>query len=173
MIGQIRSYISYITVDSEETYINRIRNMIDNLDSTNKEILTKELNNKLNEISIMKQYQKPKEEVVEPVYYQPEEVFTKAKSFEEEINDLVNQYLQNQDDTSGGRISSIETTKLEDIVSEKNDKLPSIYTSAYNLIKIYTGNPVLLRKISTTNKRNKVMVKTNGINMPTLPIYDE
>ena len=72
MIGQIRSYISYITVDSEETYINRIRNMIDNLDSTNKEILTKELNNKLNEISIMKQYQKPKEEVVEPVYYQPE-----------------------------------------------------------------------------------------------------
>ena len=86
---------------------------------------------------------------------------------------MVNQYLQNQDDTSGGRISSIQTTKLEDIVSEKNDKLPSIYTSAYNLIKIYTGNPVLLKKISTTNKRNKVMVKTNGINMPTLPIYDE
>lgn len=163
MAGQIRSYISYITVDSEESYIERIRHMIDNLDDTNKEILTGELNKKLNEISIMKQFQKPREVVEEPVYatYQPEEVFTKVKSFEDEINEMINDYLNSQSDTSTGRSTF------------KSVILPPIYISAFNLMKIYSYNPTLLRKMATTNRRSKVMVKTNGVNMPSLPIYDE
>ena len=165
MIGQIRSYISYITIDSENSYINRIKNMIDALtDPSQKETLNLELINKLNEIEILKKYQTKKEEIVLPkkVYKQEKrDLEVKEKSFEDEIADKIREYQMYQDDTESGRRTSISIV------------LPPIYTSAYSLVKIYASTPVLLRELATANMSRKIKVKKSRSNIPSLPIYDD
>ena len=172
MLGQIRSYISYITVDSDSSYINRINNMISSIDDDNsKTILINELNKKLAEIEIIRKYQTHKEaepqvirrEVIKPV----EQVIEEAKSFEDEIEEKVEEWKKFQEtgDSTGG-------------TSHRN--LPSIYTDAYNLVKIYSTKPKVYRKMSVPKKSNKIKVKKNThvpnkqvSMMPTLPIYDD
>ena len=164
MLGQIRSYISYITVDSDASYINRINSMISSIDDDNtKTILINELNKKLAETEIIRKYQKHKEEepqVIRKVVPKTvEQVIEEKKSFDEEIEEKVNEWKQFQEtgNASGGTHRS----------------LPAIYTSAYNLARIYTGKPRVYRKMTSERKRNKVMVKRNTSMMPTLPIYED
>ena len=176
MAGQIRSYISYISVDSDQSYLDRIEKMISEVaDGTTRAALQLEYTNKVNQINIMKRYMaekvpanlpEEKVEVIEPIV--DEEPMEKIKTFEEEMEEKIREYQDYKED-----------------VEEKEDKLPDIYTNAYNLIKMGTSKLDLLKEIPVVNKQNKTMVKNivrniprsvssnNHNRIPTLPIIED
>ncbi|MBR1376940.1 MAG: hypothetical protein IJ565_03920 [Bacilli bacterium] len=83
MIGQIRSYISYITIDSDNNYLNRIKNMIESVeDNKVKYDLIIEYNKKISEINTIKSFQanhnsKPQE--LKPVLKATKKVIKKRR----------------------------------------------------------------------------------------------
>ena len=177
MVGQIRSYISYIGVDSDQSYLDRIKKMIDDVPNVNdKATLLLEYTNKVNQINIMKRYMaERKTEVETPVVVTPEpeevETIEKVKTFEEEMEEKIREYQNYKEE-------------VKETVEEKTDYLPSIYTNAYNLVKVYNMKPGLLKEIPVSTPVSKVKVKTNNrnnyssvsnnySNIPTLPIIDD
>ena len=177
MVGQIRSYISYISVDSDQSYLDRIKKMIDDIPNVNdKATLLLEYTNKVNQINIMKRYMAERKPEVQPqvvVTPEPEEVETieKVKTFEEEMEEKIREYQNYNDDVKEKR-------------EETTDYLPPIYTNAYNLVKVYNMKPELLKEIpvSQTAAKVKVMrnsrntyssVSNNYGNIPSLPIIDD
>nr|MBP3258425.1 hypothetical protein [Bacilli bacterium] len=174
MAGQIRSYISYISVDSDESYLDRIEKMISEVeDDTTRAALQLEYTNKVNQINIMKRYMAekvsvdlPKEkESIEPIV--DEEPIEKIKTFEEEMEEKIREYQNYKED-----------------IEEKEDSLPDIYTNAYNLVKVYNMKPTLLKEIPAERKVSKVKVKSasrssyrttsNEFNkIPVLPIIED
>lgn len=170
MVGQIRSYISYINVDTEDSYVIRIRNMIDNLDDViDKAPLIQELENKLKEVNTEKEFIKSKEEKknaeVKEVLEETKEVEqvseeVNEKTFEEEIAEKIKEYENYRDAIS----NYVEAEK-----KVSNDELPDIITTAYNLIKIYTMKIKLLKELAVSKDSKVLAKKYNG--MPTIPIY--
>ena len=176
MAGQIRSYISYISVDSDQSYLDRIEKMISEVaDGTTRAALQLEYTNKVNQINIMKRYMAEKvptnipEEKVE--FVEPEideEPIERIKTFEEEMEEKIKEYQDYKEE-----------------MEEKVNRLPDIYTNAYNLIKMGTSKLKLLSEIPVTIKQNKTMVKnivrnipgsgsSNNYNrIPTLPIIED
>lgn len=175
MAGQIRSYISYISVDSDKSYLDRIEKMISEVeDDTTRAALQLEYTNKVNQINIMKRYmaekvsvdlKEEKEETIVPIV--DEEPTEKIKTFEEEMEEKIREYQNYKED-----------------IEEKEDSLPDIYTNAYNLVKVYNMRPALLKEIPTERKVSKVKVKSasrssirtvsNDFNkIPTLPIIED
>ena len=173
MVGQIRSYISYISVDSDQSYLDRIERMISEIEDANTRAkLQLEYTNKVNQINIMKRYMAEKvktnlpEEKVESIEPEiDEEPIEKIKTFEEEMEEKIREYQNYQD--------------------EVEESLPDIYTNAYNLIKMGTSKIELLKEIPVTIKNVKTMVKSinrstprsitsnNYSRIPTLPIIED
>lgn len=173
MVGQIRSYISYISVDSDQSYLDRIERMISEIEDANaRATLQLEYTNKVNQINIMKRYMAEKvktnlpEEKVESIEPEiDEEPTEKIKTFEEEMEEKIREYQNYQD--------------------EVEESLPDIYTNAYNLIKMGTSKIELLKEIPVTIKNVKTMVKSinrstprsitsnNYSRIPTLPIIED
>jgi hypothetical protein len=174
MVGQIRSYISYIGVDSDKSYLDRIEKMISEVaDGTTRAALQLEYTNKVNQINIMKRYMAekvsvdlPKEkESIEPEI--DEEPIEKIKTFEEEMEEKIREYQNYKED-----------------ILESKDILPDIYTNAYNLVKIFNMKPALLKEIPVERKVSKVKVKSTSRSsyrttsnefdkIPVLPIIED
>lgn len=176
MVGQIRSYISYISVDSDLSYLERIRKMIDDVPSdTDKATLLLEYTNKVNQVNIMKRYMEERKPVVEEPIVTPEpeedEPLVKVKTFEEEMEEKIKEYQRYQEQ--------------EEKEEQEESYLPDIYTNAYNLIRMYNEDLKLLNGLPVVQKVNKTMVKTIARNMsrvslnnnfnkiPTLPIIED
>ncbi len=175
MVGQIRSYISYIGVDSDKSYLDRIEKMISEVaDGTTRAALQLEYTNKVNQINIMKRYMAEKvsvdlpEEKVESIEPEiDEEPTEKIKTFEEEMEEKIREYQNYKED-----------------ILESKDILPDIYTNAYNLVKIFNMKPALLKEIPVERKVSKVKVKSTSRSsyrttsnefdkIPVLPIIED
>ena len=160
MVGQIRSYISYIGVDSDQSYLDRIRKMIDDVPSdTDKATLLLEYTNKVNQVNIMKRYMEERKPIVEEHIVTPEpeedEPLVKVKTFEEEMEEKIKEYQEYQ-----------EKEERE----EDESYLPDIYTNAYNLIRMYNEDLKLLNGLPVVQKVNKTMVINIARNFPrTIP----
>lgn|SRR5574344_424711 len=162
MLGQIRSYISYIDENSSDDYINRINNMISSLPDTNEKTnIINELNNKLNEIKMIKKYKKPVEEIKPIVEVAKEQTIIPQENFEDEIAKKIKEYQQYQENKK----DSIVVTNL----------LPNILISATNLIRLGMGKHSLYKtSIPYTNmekEKSKVIGINNGI--PSLEIIND
>lgn len=171
MIGQIRSYISFLSVDSDQEYIDRIKNMIDKVeDDTARAKLILEYTNELKKIDLIKKYkverdaarqkeEKPEETNENVVTNNQGSIEEKIKTFEEELNEKIKEYQT--------------FTKTNHPVNVSKSMDPEyVYASAYTLVKTATSNPVLTRKIYINNSKGKVNVLKRN-NMPSLPIMDD
>ena len=162
MLGQIRSYISYMSPDSDQSFFDRIKNMIYAIeDEKDRATLLLEYTNKLNEINIIRKYnatKEKKEEVIPsvstPVY--EEEPYEEIKSFEEEIEEKIKEWQAYEE-------------QEHKVV---NRRLPDIYASAFNLIKVFKMKPRIYKSIPVKQKASKVIIKNDKHNMPSIPIYE-
>ena len=70
MAGQIRSYIMLLDESSDDAYINRIKALIDEItDEKEKQLLSVEFTNKINQISIIRKYREQfnKKDDIKPI----------------------------------------------------------------------------------------------------------
>lgn len=153
MIGQIRSYISFISPDKDDEYINRIKNMINSLDNeTDKYILTLELNKKLNELIFMKKFYKTEEEL------KPGKVsiFNGNDSKEENVE-----------------VKEEKSDQFQQVKMMTGKYLPPIYISAYELVKIRDMKVKLQSEIYSKKKKSKVKILSNSQGIPSIPILED
>ena len=147
--GQIRSYISFIDDNSDDAYIKRIKNLIDEFDDEKeKQILKVEFSNKLNQIAIIKKYK---------TQYTPK---PEIKNIPKE------EYIEKDDDIL---YEPRKTTEEKLFLSEVyEDKLPIIKAPLYALMHI-ASMPCVLTKGLPSN-HDAIAKKYN---IPKKPIYDE
>ncbi len=151
--GQIRSYISFLSVDSDDDYINRITNMINNIeDEKEKKNLQVEFLNKLNQVNIIKKYTTQKNNIQE-INQEAVDINTEADSILEEEPALVD---------------DIEYQPVI-IKNDIYEKYPSIYATPEVLIYISNAKISLNRKkeIESTNPKIKLH------KIPSNPIYEK
>ena len=151
--GQIRSYISFLSVDSDDDYINRITNIINNIeDEKEKKNLQVEFLNKLNQVNIIKKYTTQKNNIQE-INQEAVDINTEADSILEEEPALVD---------------DIEYHPVI-IKNDIYEKYPSIYATPEVLIYISNAKISLNRKkeIESTNPKIKLH------KIPSNPIYEK
>ena len=151
--GQIRSYISFLSVDSDDDYINRITNMINNIeDEKEKKNLQVEFLNKLNQVNIIKKYTTQKNNFQE-INQEVVDINTEVDSILEEEKALVD---------------DIEYQPVI-IKNDVSEKYPSIYATPEVLIYISNAKISLNRKkeIESTNPKIKLH------KIPSNPIYEK
>ena len=150
MVGQIRSYISFISIDSSDDYLKRISNMIDNIeDSATRAALHLEYENKLNEIALIRKYKRPEAiiippmEEVKPANENIQSIKEQLKSFEDELNDMIKEYNDFK-----------ETGKQVERNTDR--KLPQIETSAYGIARMATEKMNIKRDVVPAALRSPI-----------------
>ena len=149
MAGQIRSYIMLLDESSDDAYINRIKALIDELtDEKEKQLLSVEFTNKINQISIIRKYREQfnKKDDIKPI--------VKEETYEEKDEDIL--YTPN---------SNIEEKLFLEEVNE--EKFPIIEAPAYAILHL-ASTPFILVKESPS-RHDEIAKKYN---IPTRPIYD-
>lgn len=163
MIGQIRSYISYIDENSDNDYINRINGMIDSLPDSNEKLnVMSELATKLNQVNIIKKYKKPVIKVEEQHIINEVPIEVPKDNFDDEINKRIKEYQE------------FNSTKKE--IAKTNNQLPLVMISPYNIARIGSTKVLLYRidpnKNENETEKGRQKIKQNN-GMPSLDIIND